>query len=409
MSQYKGKICQYPKSLFFSITHQPTKTQKRGIMQENKNVKIVEIVNKPPKIKFNHQELLRDYAGYDVILEEMEFAIERFLQLYYQNILTLYGESETLEIDSLEVQAAGAGASKFVFGVFGKQSNGNNALIFAIRMYNYISKMRDEQKIYDCAKQYQVKLETYDKKLIDVLIDELRVYEELDNHANTSIDVKGIWTKFSLTQVKNSQKTEYRHYVDKFDYIEDCELKRLLVNLGINAITVGSFMVGYDGKKILEREEFPLPDKINAIIHINNTLLQSWLLTLRYKDKQQLVGRTIVDLKPAQFVVQAEDIKDEKRMPAVIIDVGPAENTDNIYTYVKDIAYMKEMIPAFATEMLKKLSLSEPDKQTAKQAIYQEIINYLNRCQDNEQIPKNIPPQKFLGIINDFLAYMMAK
>jgi hypothetical protein len=65
-----------------------------------------------PAIQINHEELIRDYAGYDFIQEEMEMAIQRFLELYYDEILESY-QSDFSQIEHLEVNAAGAGASKF--------------------------------------------------------------------------------------------------------------------------------------------------------------------------------------------------------------------------------------------------------------------------------------------------------
>jgi len=353
-----------------------------------------------PTIQVNYEELIRDYAGYDFIQEEMEMAIERFLELYYDDILESY-HSDSSKIESLEINVAGAGASKFVFGVFGKTANEEIPLIFGIRMYNNIGKMKDEEKIYDCFKEYQLTLETYDNKLIDVLIDELKVYQAFEQQAKTSINIRGVWTRFPLHE-KSLSGNEESHYLDQFVYIEDCELKRLMVNLGINAITVGDFIVGYDGRKILERDEFPVKEKIHAIIEISNTLLQSWLLTLQYNDKQELVGRTIVDLKPAQFVIQSNDMRKEEWMSAVLIDVGPAENTDNIYTYFKTAASMKNLIPAFATEMLKKIGLPSNEHQDAKHTIYDGMITYLNRYKENELNPKNIPPAIFLSLVDEF-------
>lgn len=340
-----------------------------------------------PPLQINHEELNRDYAGYHFIQEEMEMVIKRFLQLYYDEILASYCDSQGAEIEHLQVDTAGAGASKFVFGILGKTINGEIPLIFGIRMYNNISKMKDEDQLYDSAKKYQIALETYDQKLVEVLIDELKVYQEFRVLAKTSIDITKIWTRFPLSE-KLIENQENNH-LNRFIYIEDHELKRLMVNLGINAITVGDFVVGYDGRKILQRDEFSLPEKINAIVHISNTLLQTWLLTLRYNNQHELIGRTIVDLKPAQFVVQSHDIQKKEWMPAVVIDVGPAENTDNIYTYFKTITYMKKLIPAFATEMLKRLVLPENEHQNAKHIIYHNIITHLDYCHNNYHNPNN--------------------
>ncbi len=44
-----------------------------------------------PQIKVNHDELLRDYAGYEFVQEEMDALLKQFIQLYYQDILKLYG------------------------------------------------------------------------------------------------------------------------------------------------------------------------------------------------------------------------------------------------------------------------------------------------------------------------------
>ncbi|RKZ72603.1 MAG: hypothetical protein DRR19_31940 [Candidatus Parabeggiatoa sp. nov. 1] len=269
--------------------------------------------------------------------------------------------------------------------------------------------MKDGDKTYDSADEYRVKLETHDKALLEALVDEIRIYEELENNAaKTGIDVKRNWTRFPL-QKENYNNTEYGQYLDEFVYIEDRELKRLMVNLGINAFTVGGFVVGYDGRKILERPEFGLDYKLNAIVHISNTMLQSWLFTARYNDKREHVGRTIVDLKPAQFVVQADDIRNAELLPAVVIDIGPAENTENIYTYLKDVAYMKELVPAFAAEMVRKIGLSEQDKQAAKQTVYQEIINYLEKCKQTGTHPKLIQPSEFIELVDKFVTSIRAK
>ncbi len=343
----------------------------------------------------NHEELIRDYAGYEFIQDEMEAIIKRFLFLYYPDILTLYGYQASLE-NPLKVEAAGAGASKFVFGV---SVNYPKKLVFGIRLYNSKGLMKDANKIYENSETYKINLETYDQELVEALVDETRIYEELAQEAKTSIDVRKTWIRFPLDKSKNAK---YSRYINEFNYVEDRELKYLLANLGINAITVGGFIVGYDGRKILERNEFQLEHKLNAIIHICNTMLQSWLFTARYNDKNEIVGRTIVDLKPAQFVIQSNEITIEAPMPAVVIDVGPAENTDNIYTYVKNVTYMKELISAFAEEMLRKLALSEPSKQEAKQFIYEEIVDYLNNCKQT----KLIRSKEFISLVDEFLTCM---
>jgi hypothetical protein len=409
-------------SLSFSKPNQPlSQTTKPNISEKaSSSSKICQL----PAIQVNHEELIRDYAGYDFIQEEMEMALKRFLELYYEDILASY-DSDSSKIERLEIHAAGAGASKFVFGIFGKTANGEIPLIFGIRMYNNIGKMKDEEKIYDCSKEYQISLETYDKKLVDVLIDELKVHQEFREQAKTSIDISNVWARFPLHEISLRSDDEITHpllpyqegnnttvsplsrgargvFIDQFAYIEDCELKRLMVNLGINAITVGDFVVGFDGKKILGREEFLVKEKIHAIIHISNALLQTWLLTLRYDNKQEFVGRTIVDLKPAQFIVQSNDMQKAKWMPAVIIDVGPAENTDKIDTYFKTATSMKKLIPAFAMEMLKKIGLSPNEHQDAKRTIYDGMITYLNQCQENHQNPTNIPPAEFSSLIDEF-------
>jgi hypothetical protein len=358
-----------------------------------------------PTIEVNHEELIRDYAGYEFIQDEMEAVIKRFLQLYYPDILILYNYQESSAIDTLEVVVAGAGASKFVFGV---SVDYPTKLIFGIRLYNSKGFMKDGNKSYESAEAYKVNLETYDRELVEALVDEIRIYEELEQEAKTSIDVRKVWTRFSLDKGK-SKNAEHGRYINEFSYIGDHELKRLLVNLGINAITVGGFIVGYDGRKILERDEFQREYKQNAIVHICNTMLQSWLFTVRYGDKKKIVGRTIVDLKPAQFVVQSEEIKVEALMPAVIIDVGPAENTDDIYTYVKNITYIKELIAAFAGEMLVKMALPEQEKQQARQFIYEEIADYLNQCKQIETKPKTIKPEEFVNLVDEFLVCIKTK
>ncbi len=355
-----------------------------------------------PQVKVNHDELLRDYAGYEFIQDEMEALLEQFIEVYYQDILKLYGFHEYPNTESLELIAAGAGASKFVFGAIDKQAN----LTLGIRLYNSKGFMKDGDNTYDSADEYKVNLETHDQGLAEALVDETRIYEELEkNAAKTGIDVRGTWTRFPLHK-DNYKNTEYGQYIEDFIYIEDRELKRLMVNLGINAFTIGGFIIGYDGKKILERPEFGTQDKLNAIIHICNTMLQSWLFTVRYNYK--LVGRTIVDLKPAQFVIQADETKTEDFMPAVVIDIGPAENTDNIYTYFKDVSYMKTLIPAFAAEMLRKI-VSEQDKQKAKQLIYKEIINYLTQCKQTAAKQKMIQPSEFEHLVDEFIICMKAR
>jgi hypothetical protein len=236
------------------------------------------------------------------------------------------------------------------------------------------------------------------------LIDEIRVYQEFEKQAKTGIDVRGIWTRFRTNKIY--QNSECNHYLKQFVYIEDRELKRLLVNLGINALTIGGFIVGYDGRKILERNEFAPSDKVKAIIHICNTMLQSWLFTLQYNNNREWVGRSIVDLKPAQFVIQSDNMRNDNLMPAVIIDVGPAENTDKIYTYFKDSAYIKNMIPAFAGEMLRKIGLSKPEHDKAKQLINQEIFNYLNQCQQSTVKPKISRPREFVYLINELIRHI---
>jgi len=356
-------------------------------------------------VKVNHDEFIRDYAGYEFIQEEMDSLVKQFIHIYYPDILKLYCVLEPENTGALEVMAAGAGASKFVFGAIDKQAN----LTLGIRLYNSKGFMKDGDKTYDRADDYKINLENHDQPLLKALVDEMRIYEELEqNAARTGIDVRGNWTRFPLHK-DNYKKTEYGQYLEDFIYIEDRELKRLMVNLGINAFTVGGFIIGYDGRKILERPEFSTQDKLNAIIHISNCMLQSWLFTVRYNRKQELVGRTIVDLKPAQFVIQADNTKTEDFMPAVVIDVGPAENTDNIYTYVKNISYMKQLIPAFAGEMLTKIGLSKQDYQTAKQSVYQQIINYLTQCKPTAAKQKIIQPSEFERLIDEFITDVQKK
>jgi len=357
-----------------------------------------------PPITVNHDEFLRDYAGYEFIQDEMEAVIKRFLERYYPDILRLYGyqdEPTIKTINTLTVYAAGAGASKFVFGVSIDQPIN---LTFGIRLYNSKGFMKEGDKTYDSAEQYKINLETDDHELIDILIDEIRVYQEFEKQAKTGIDVRGIWTRFQSNKIY--QDNDCRHYFEQFVYIEDRELKRLLVNLGINAITIGGFIVGYDGRKILERNEFGPSDKLNAIIHICNTMLQSWLFTLQYNNNREWVGRSIVDLKPAQFVIQSDNMRNDNLMPAVIIDVGPAENTDKIYTYFKDSAYIKNLIPAFAGEMLKKIGLSKYEHRQAKQLIYKKIMNYLNHCQQSTVKPKISRPREFVYLINELIRHI---
>jgi hypothetical protein len=362
----------------------------------------------PLTITIDHQELLRDYAGYAYIQAEMEAAITQFLQFYYHQLLTLYDNHEFANLKAFQVYAAGAGASKFVFGVFGVFEN-TSKWVFALRMYSNVDKMRDDQKIYASAEEYKTSLETYDQKLVAILTDEIKLYQEFAQKAKTSITVRGIWTRFPLKSTNLTTDSKNSQYFNRFTYIEDLELKRLLVNLGINAITVGDFIVGYDGKKILERHEFQGNYKIKAILHICCALLQSWLFTAQYNHKKEIVGRTIVDLKPAQFVIQADDIRIPNLLPAVIIDVGPAENTENISTFFKNITYMKELIPAFATEMLKTIGLAPADRQPAKRCIYSGIVNYLNHCQETRHKPENIQNASFSCLIDEFITLLTQK
>jgi len=354
-------------------------------------------------IKVNHDELIQDYGGYEFIQEEMEAVLQRFLQLYSQDILRVYGYPESLQINELKVQAAGAGASKFVFGVsiLGQGCQ----FTVGIRLYNSNSKSGDANKFYQNAEEYRSELETYDSKLIATLLDEIRIYREFQEAANTGIDVKGVWTRFPLSKEANSFENLHCH----FGYLEDRELKRLLANLGFNALTVGDFVTGYDGRKILERSEFELQQKSNAIIQICHTMLLSWLFTTRYNDQRQIVGRTIVDLKPAQFVVQAEEMREERFMPAVVIDVGPAENTDDIFTYFKDVGYMKELIPTFASEMLKKLALSATDKQTLKQHIGEAMMASFNQSKQSAKRPKIVSPAEFEKLFEEIIMSMRSK
>ena len=338
----------------------------------------------------------------------MEAAITQFLQLYYHQLLSVYDNPELAKVETFQVEAAGAGASKFVFGVFGVVEN-TRQWIFAIRMYNNVGKMKDEQKVYASAEEYQTHLEIYDQKLVNILIDETKLYQEFSQKAKNSIMIRGIWIRFPLQPTKLITESKQLHYLDHFSYIEDRELKRLLVNLGINAITIGDFIVGYDGRKILERHEFQADYKIAAILHICCTLLQAWLFTVQYNHNREIVGRTIVDLKPAQFVIQADNLKIENVLPAVIIDVGPAENTDNISTFFKNVAYMKVLIPAFATEMLKKVGLAPIDYQPAKQTIYSGIISYLNHCQTTCNQLKNIQDETFSSLVNEFIDFLKIK
>jgi hypothetical protein len=354
-------------------------------------------------IKVNHDELIRDYGGYEFIQEEMEAALQRFLQLYGQDVLRVYGYPESLQINELQVQAAGAGASKFVFGVsvIGQDCQ----LAFGIRLYSNIIKSVDTNKIYQSADEYRSELETYDGKLLATLIDEINIYREFQEAANSGIEIKGIWTRFPLSK----EVPSFDSIRCNFFYMEDRELKRLLANLGFNALTIGDFVVGYDGRKILARSEFELQRKLNAIIQICHTMLQSWLFTTRYNDQRQIVGRTIVDLKPAQFVVQSEEVREARWMPAVVIDVGPAENTDAIFTYLKDVGYMKELIPAFAGEMLKKLALPEADRHSLKQQVWEAIIAYLNQCKQGGRWPKQISQETFVQLLEEFIGSMSAK
>ena len=353
------------------------------------------------QIEVNHEEFIRDYAGYEFVQDEMETTIKRFLAVYFKDILALYGCQAGSSVPKVEVSAAGAGASKFVFGAIDEEM----ALVFGIRMYNSKGFMRDRDKIYESAEAYKVNLETCDQELVEIIIDEIRIYDEFEKYAKTGIDVRRIWTRFPVDK-EMYQNTAYHQYIDKFVYIADRELKRLLVNLGITAITVGGFVVGYDGRKILEREEYQPEYQQDAIIHICNALLKSWLFTVRY-DNNKIVGRSIVDLKPAQFVVQSDNMKNDALMPAVVIDVGPAENTDDIYTYVKDITYMKELVVAFASQMLGKISLSKSPQ--AKQYVYEGIINHLNECKQSGAKPKMVQEGEFFQLVDELVAYMMTK
>jgi len=325
-----------------------------------------------PPMRFNHEELLRDYGGYDVIQQEIEQVIERFIQIYYDNILDFYEDSALIE--ALEIQAAGAGASKFVFGVLGKSFDGEMPLVLGIRLYNSIDPLN----------------ESYDKRLVEVLRDEVTLYHLFKQHAQTSIDIKGIWTRFPVHE-----------HLKPLISIEDRKLKQLLFNLGLNAITVGEFIVGYDGKKILTRDEFAVSEKIEAIIQMSTTLLHSWLSTVHHDEHYQLVGRTIVDLKPAQFVIQAEELCQPERKPAVIVDVGPAEYTDPILHCFKTANAMKELLLVFISEMLKQVHLLPHQQQQAKQSIYEAILAYLNACPNYHHL-EHIAQPEFLSLIDVF-------
>lgn len=354
-------------------------------------------------ITVNHAELIRDYGGYECIQEEMEAVLQRFIQLYVQDILRVHGYPESLQINELQIQAAGAGASKFVFGV---SVLGQDCLFtFGIRLYNSQNKSGDANKTYQSADEYRSELETHDGKLIATLLDEIRIYREFQEAANTGIDVKGVWTRFPVSKEVKSFESIHCH----FCYLEDRELKRLLANLGFNALTVGDFVTGYDGRKILERSEFELQQKSDAIIQICHTMLLSWLFTTRYNDQRQIVGRTIVDLKPAQFVVQPTERREERFRPAVVIDVGPAENTDDIFTYFKDVGYMKELIPTFAGEMLKKLTVSATDKHTLKQRIWEEIMAFLNQSKQSAKRPNLVSPEEFEKLVEEIIMSMRSK
>ena len=139
------------------------------------------------KLQVNHDELLRDYAGYEFVQDEMDALLKQFIQLYYQDILKLYGFHEYPNTEPLEVIAAGAGASKFVFGAIDKQAN----LALGIRLYNSKGFMKDGDKTYDSANEYKVNLESHDQGLAEALVDETRIYEELEkNGAKTGIDVR---------------------------------------------------------------------------------------------------------------------------------------------------------------------------------------------------------------------------
>jgi len=357
-------------------------------------------------IDVNHAELLRDYAGYEFIQEDMECLLKQFLHLYFADILSYYDFDNSLVINKLEVSAAGAGASKFVFGV---SVDGEKKWDFGIRLYNNKGFMKDGDKTYETAKDYNINLETCDQELVEILVDETRIYEEIAQEAKTGIDVRKVWIRFQTGTAKY-RDSEYNQYVRKFIYIEDRELKCLFVNLGINAITVGGFIIGFDGKKILERPEFSLDFKHQAIVHICNTMLRTWLFTAQYNDKNQIVGRTIVDLKPAQFVVQSNQTDNE--IAAFLIDIGPAENTDNIYTYVKDGVYMKELVAAFAGEMLTKITSHKQHEQVAKQYkcwVYEKIIFYLNSLKQAQQKPTKISSEEFTGLIDEFLSSLKAR
>lgn len=342
----------------------------------------------------NHDELLRDYGGYEVIQEEFEAALQRFLKIYYQEIARLYGYTAVAN-EELQVFAAGAGASKFVFGVSVGQDPKST---FGIRLYQSQSKSSDT-KLYDRAEDYRIDLESVDEKLLKILVDEIKIYREFQTEAGTGIDVKGIWTRFPLNQRDNLKESS----VCPWFYLEDRELKRLLANLGLNALTIGDFVTGYDGRKVLERSEFSLEHQLNAIIQIGDALLQSWLFTTRHHDQRQIVGRTIVDLKPAQFIIPSEAIPKERLRPAVVIDVGPAEGTDDIDTYFKDVNYMKRLIPAFALEMLNKLVVSKSDKLTMKQRVCEGIINSLRQIQQTSRLPKETSPAEFLALTEEFI------
>ena len=183
-------------------------------------------------------------------------------------------------------------------------------------------------------------LESIDDLLWDALLAEIDIHRELTRMARASVEMDTLWCRFS-TESTDSVSIPTA-------YLEDRETKRLMVNLGINAITTGGFIEGVDALKIMRRAEYGTDEKRSAAVAVCESFLTMWLRTY---SEDPPGGRGIVDLKPAQFVVAKTDHHPEL-VPAPVIDVGPADFSDDIRTFLPDTAYMCEVLPILMTRML---------------------------------------------------------
>ncbi|MEM7020577.1 MAG: hypothetical protein AAF512_24955 [Pseudomonadota bacterium] len=318
-----------------------------------------------PPVVFDHQELLLDYANYEVIVDDMEAALQRFVAVYYSEILTLCKLSDTTNITQLKFDAAGAGASKFVYSLTLEVSDDQvSSPILGIRLYNSMDKMPDADAWYECAEEYRVDKEVFDQRLHQAILDETLLYHEFTEAAEAGVRIHNAWLRF---QPKEANTALPLHYID------DNELKRWFVNLGLNAITLGEFIIGYDSRKLLERDNFELEERLHTVVETCRTLLDMWFFTRAMERGGE--GRCIADLKPAQFVMQWPNMHRADRLPSVIIDVGPAENTDDITQCYRTLEYMRSLLPAFARQMLGHIKL---DEEAHKQALH-DVFDRLNR------------------------------